>query len=237
MPRKKESPNLLKSKIKIGRIIGIGQSLTKTVVRSAKIVERINGKKVKFYGIKKTNDKFDRKQIVVQQRVYRLLKKAGLPVPNFSRTHTINKNRFFGGTNIYMENVQKRCGKLFDCHNFGNPVFFKKFSAKKDSKLIKDLARDLATIHNLGITTSFVDFWHFYKIQGGLFKKNTWGRVIIDFDKFDLEKNRSHQDRIEREYKILTDIKHFSNEEVFKLFYQEYSLHAKNNFPFIQTNY
>ncbi len=55
------------------------------------------------------------------------------------------------------------------------PTFLKRLTVKKDSQLIKDLATDLATIVDLGLSTPYFDFHGFYKRKDGSLK-----RVIMD---------------------------------------------------------
>jgi len=127
-------------------------------------------KPVKFLG--------KRERVINAKRAYTAFKRAALPVPSFF----IPRIRYFSAPeSILMENLTKRFGKLFPINSkkrSAHPVFLKKLSIKNDSVLIKNLAKDLATIFNLGFVPYAMDFWMFYK------KGNTYERVLVDLTLF-----------------------------------------------------
>lgn len=180
MPRKFISPQVHRSIVKKGILIGKGQRPGRpSTVYRAELVES-NGtrfvaaaKKIKPNALL---EKAERKIALQGQLAWRAFKRAGLPVPSFSRMDLRKKSNAY--LTNYMEDVSLKHRKLFDGHEKGIPVFLKRFSFQKDKNIIMDLAKDLATIHNLGFATHHLDFWHFY--QSG----NTYGRVILDFHDF-----------------------------------------------------
>jgi hypothetical protein len=170
-------------------------------------------------------------QIANEQRVYRLLKKIGLPVPVFSRA-MLKKTRRDKSSQISLiiEDVRQRVGKLYDCHKSGDPIFLSKLKVNKDYNLIKDLAQDLAKIHSNGLTTEFVDFWHFYRVgKWSLFKRGSWGRIFIDFNKLYFERNIGQTKTKQNKKEVLQSIKDNMRKETWKLFYQEYKNAINHN--------
>jgi hypothetical protein len=219
MPRKFVSPNLHKAIINIGKKIGIGQSdFNITKVRSAELIE---GKNV-FHGVFKKKPGVSRISVATTQSIYRSLKKLGLPVPEFSRALSILNKRKVKHPEIFAENLERKYGKLYDCHKKGSPIFLRKLNLKKDSELINNLAKDLATMHRNGIIPNYIDFWHFYKIgDWKLSNRGTWDRVIIDFDKM----FRIPKKEIEYSEFIEKNLKHISRnmkKDVWKEFFRIY---------------
>jgi hypothetical protein len=184
MPRRFQSPNLHKAKVRVLEFLGNGQDLNfVSEVHRAQVTEKTHNGKIDFQAVRKHRPNTTRKQIAYQQSIYRTLKQLKLPVPKFSQTmiEQVGHNK---RTVIIAEDMENKCGKLYDCHKKGNPVFLKKLRLNKDKKLIIALAKDLATMHRAGIAPNHIDFWHFYKTGNwNLFSRGSWDRVIVDFDK------------------------------------------------------
>jgi hypothetical protein len=184
MPRRFQSPNLHKAKVRVLDFLGKGQdpNYTSEVCR-AEVVEKTHDGKLVFQSVRKHRPHESRNHIAHHQSIYRTLRKLKLPVPKFSRT-MLEQLGDHKKTVIIAEDLTKRYGKLEDCHKLGNPVFLKKLRLNKDRKLITNLAKDLATMHLAGIVPKYIDFWHFYQVGNwNLFGRGSWDRVIVDFDK------------------------------------------------------
>ncbi|MFA5763629.1 MAG: lipopolysaccharide kinase InaA family protein [archaeon] len=221
MPRRFDSPNLHKSKIKILGFLGKGQDHNHSEVHKAKVIEKTHDKKLGFQAVRKYRPMESRRSLASQQSIYRNLKHLGLPVPRFSRTmlETIGFNKRMI---IIAENLEKKHGKLYDCHERGNPIFLRKLSIKKDQKLIESLAKDLATMHRAGIIPKHIDFWHFYRTGNwSFFRRGSWDRVIVDFDKmFRIPKKEiEHSEDVERNLK---NISHNMSSKTWKEFHKIY---------------
>ncbi len=201
-PRKVNAPRLTGSKFKFGRKRGVGKdglvsevningSKRISLIKEDHIFRKERGSKL-FRFIKKFSifnrlpvtggskqKRAIRKHFLIsEQRAWHELYKAGLPVPKFHKIDMRIKSKNYMG--IFMEDFSKKHGKLYTAHERGIPLFFKKFSLKKNRVLLKTLAKDLVTINKLGYFPTAVDFWSFYK------DKNTgaWKRVIFDFGTF-----------------------------------------------------
>jgi tRNA A-37 threonylcarbamoyl transferase component Bud32 len=188
--KKNKSPILINAKIRKGRVVGKGQKEHKSqAVREVFIKERM-GKKGFFHGVVKrflpsqTYNQINARQAVINsQLAHRAFLKLGLPVAKIAKADLRTKSKNY--LNIFYENLERKYGKLYDCHKKGVPKFLERFTVEKDKKLLKDLGSDLAKIHSSGYITGFIDFWNFYK------KGETYGRVIVDFDNFMKDKNNA----------------------------------------------
>jgi hypothetical protein len=108
------------------------------------------------------------------QKTWLELKKAGLPVVEFSKADLRRNSPTY--LRAFQPNLKETHRKLIRINQGPFPVFFKKLNIHFDWKLIGDLAKDLATMHNAGLGAGYPDIWALYR------KKNTYDRVIIDFD-------------------------------------------------------
>jgi len=224
MVRKFKDPQLFRSTIRSGRIVGKGQSeRERRFAYEAQVTERERT----YNAVRKVSVITfpSRTQLAQEQRVYRILKCLGLPVPEFSRVRAeeISKGVDFPRLSIIAEDVRHKYGRIYDCHKSGNPKFLRKLRVGKDNKLIKQLAQDLALIYSNNIRSQFVDFWHFYKISRGRFKRPTWGRVYVDFNFFDIDRSRESQ--LHYLAKNRLDIKRNMRKAVWKLFDEEFRKH------------
>ena len=187
-PAAKKTPNVHRAKIRFGKIIGMGQRQKGHIVEEALIVERdARGKEIARHAAVAKRRKFafdtTRKELAQMQSAYRSFRNAGLPVPAFSTVFMRRKGPDGKPEKRYLmlfaENMKAKHGPLIDVHLGGEPLFLRKLAVSKDAGLIKELASDFATISRLGYSTTFIDFWHFYrKPEGG------YGRVIVDLDGF-----------------------------------------------------
>jgi len=122
-----------------------------------------------------------RSNLVHLKRVWRDLKEAGLPVaPQYTPILRKTSPHYLS---LLMTQLERKHGKLIKGHETddGRPILFRKLTIGKDKELIKDLAQDVAKIHNLGYDFPYPDIWAYYK------KGNSYGRAIIDLD--DLRKD------------------------------------------------
>ncbi|MFA5764006.1 MAG: hypothetical protein WC915_04290 [archaeon] len=189
-----KSPQLKRAKLLVGRFIGEGQHLygVDFKVKDLLVSEKQPSGKIKRFRsvLKNSEDNWlTRGDFALMQRIYRKFKQANLPVPSFSRTipkDASSRQKIV----IVAENLEKKHGKLYDGHKNGELRFPKQLSIKEDRKLLVDLAKDLATIHNLGIACNYVDYFHFYK------KGNSYDRVIVDFDKLEFRSGSKLQKSI-----------------------------------------
>jgi hypothetical protein len=233
MPQRHKPPILTGAKIKTGATIGKGQK--EPFSQPVKKV-LIRGKNI-FRGLIKNLNRgsrdpshIPRKAAIRGQLAWRTMWKAGLPVPEISKIDLRKGSKQY--LHLFVEDLRKHYGKLEDCHERGQPIFFKKFSFPKDKRLLTHLANDIATIHSLGYTPDNVDFWHFYK------KGTSWGRVIIDFDGFRKTKRENHiHQSIANVYDISTYLG--TKSEAFKFFVKEYSktCHDRELGSIIQKQY
>ena len=117
-----------------------------------------------------------RKKLARTKRVWRQLKGAGLPVPEQYTPIFRKKSPHY--LSLVMTQLEREHGKLIKGHEtqHGSPVLFHTLDMRKDKELIGGLAKDVATIHNLGYDFPFPDIWAYYK------KGNTYGRVVMDLD-------------------------------------------------------
>ncbi|MFA5764141.1 MAG: hypothetical protein WC915_05020 [archaeon] len=166
---------------------GVGESVKRTLIGNVQTAEKhfhesivekmsLKSRKRVFMVWEKPNDIVA--DAILAQKVWFAFYKAGLPVPRFSKIDLRGKSKTF--LSRYMEDMGLRHGELTDGHLIGKPREDIFNNVKKDPKLIKFLARDLATIYNSGYFSSFMDFWHFYKLSN---KK--LDRVILDFESFE----------------------------------------------------
>jgi hypothetical protein len=224
-------PRINSTEIKIGEPIGRGQRIEKTIVNSAKVIEK-TGKKRRFNAAAKIPSKImghdsTRKRLAESQSAYRKLRNVGLPVPDFSVVST--KSRTSKGKlnehylTTFMENMQRRYGKIYDGHTQGRPTFLSKLCRSKNRGLIKALGEDLAKIHSLGLSCNHLDFWHFYKTQSGSFN-----RIILDFESFRILKDKKIIQRNLRN-NILDAKKNFGKEE-FQIFMDAYFKKYRGDF-------
>lgn len=162
-----------------------------------------------------------RERVINAKRAYTAFKRAALPVPSFF----VPRIRYFSAPeSILMENLVKRFGKLFPINSkkrSSHPVFLKKLSVKNDSILIKDLAKDLATIFNLGFVPYAMDFWMFYK------KGNSYDRVISDITLFTHKNDAIHSQTPKAFFKenmrdSVFAFKENMGQREFELFYGEF---------------
>jgi hypothetical protein len=248
MPKPKKqikSPKLSGNKIKVLRKSGKGQrpkgmnkSISTHLVKIGKkhaIRKRRPGFKVKTF--KEFQKIFPKASLDAQKANYKLylrdnqksvlsLQKswydfyiAGLPVPKFSKIdlRKSSPNRFA----TYMEDVRKRFGKLEETHVNGRPIKILELDAKENKKLVKGLAKDLATIFNLGYYPEYFDFWHFYG------KGKSKNRVILDFDSFKkIPFELKSETKVIAETKLMTLLKYFQG-GCKEIFYEEFYKHLK----------
>ncbi len=162
-----------------------------------------------------------RERIINAKKAYAAFKRAALPVPSFF----VPRLRYFSAPeSILMENLTKRFGKIFPINPMKNntdPIFLKKLLIKKDSVLIKDLAKDLATIFNLGFVPYAMDFWMFYK------KGNSYDRVISDITLFTHKNDAIHSQTPKAFFKenmrdSVFAFKENMGQREFELFYGEF---------------
>ncbi len=215
MPRKGIAPRLHSSTITSNGIIGRGQKYySPSVVWRAEVSEK-SGKK--FSAAAKTigeGTPFQlRHSFLNHQKAWKAFKKAGLPVPTFSKLMLKKDNPYY--LSVFMEDLEKKYGPLRDIHIEGYPKRLSELTAKNNSTLIRDLASDLATIHKLGFSTEFIDFWHFYITPNG--KTN---RVILDFN--DFYKAKHPQDTRIKANENIRMIKYYFGKKEFYIFYKEY---------------
>ncbi len=194
-----------------------------------------NKRKRKNVVVKEMNDKLGvffsphlnalgyRQRIINAKKVYTFLKRKGVAVPSFF----VPRIRMYSGReSIIMEDLRINHGKLYPINpkKSPDPLFLKKLSVKKDYILIKEIARDFATILNGGFIPHALDFWMFYK------KENSYGRVISDLTLF-THKNDEIYSATPRSYfteqkqELLNEFYHFLGKEEFKLFLKEYESH------------
>jgi len=183
------APRLTGAKITKGKVIGRGQRLfvrpVKEVLidgehtaakRPPRLIERVRRKFIKSgYDTAKMPNAL--KTAILAQEVWRDFQKANLPVPSYSKIDLRSTSPTF--MTRFMENLKIKYGPLIDGHKHGAPKKEVFERVRKDPELVKKLAQDFATIHNLGYTSELLDFWHFYEKNGKL------NRVIIDFESFE----------------------------------------------------
>ena len=167
----------------------------------------------------------NRSELARHQRTWRTFKKLGLPVPEFSAVYSRRPKSKKEGRkylSTFMENMTKKHGPLKETHQLGDPLELNTLTVKKDSKLIKNLAKDLATIHNTNYLTDHLDFWHFYKKKDG-----TRGRVILDFNGFYIMDIKEEQ-HINHATNLVLVRKNLGPQE-WNIFMKEYLTHYKLN--------
>lgn len=221
MFKRQKAPLLTNSKIKVGIAIAKGQKTQSKPVK--KVFVR---SKIPFKGlIKNLNRKsnFQRytpeKIAIIGQQAWFAFLKAKLPVPKISKLDLRKNSKYY--LHLFVEDLRKRHGELIDCHTQGDPTFFKRLLIPRDRIILKKLAGDLSKIHSLGFAAENVDFWHFYR------KKNTWDRVIIDFDGFRKQGKARHQESVfENIYDIGTNLGTKSKE--FRYFIHDYTKNCNN---------
>ena len=221
MPRKISNPKLKGSKIKISKSLGKGQGggLSPKVRRA---IIREPGTKRKVYAAMKKlaifGETYKREDIAQGQVAWKAFYRAGLPVPKFSKVELRKGHEHYLA--VFMEDMVKKHGRIIDGHELGQPVFLRKLSVERNGSLIKNLAKDLATMHNIGFTTRYLDFWHYYKNR-----KGKWNRVILDFNGFEKEFDKNVT--ITRLRHNITHAKEHFGKREFMLFFEEYLKHYK----------
>jgi hypothetical protein len=137
MPQKHKSPILTGARIRTGAVVGKGQKMFSLPVKKV----FVRGKNT-FIGLIKNLNRGSRdpnheprKAAIRGQIAWRTLFRAGLPVPEISKIDLRKKSSTY--LHLFVEDLRKKYGKLEDCHEHGQPTFFKKFSFPKDKKLLK----------------------------------------------------------------------------------------------------
>jgi hypothetical protein len=115
---------------------------------------------------------------ITAQRAWFAFFKAGLPVPEFSKLDLRTRSNNF--LSRFMQIIKPKDSQLVDGHVAGSPNPDVFVSIRKKPNKIKELAKDLVTIYDLGFFSRHLDFWHFY-----IGKNNEWERVILDFESFE----------------------------------------------------
>jgi hypothetical protein len=143
--------------------------------------------------------------------LFKRMKNAGLPVPKTGVV--IHKEQAYIAVEPFLRNGQKSVLMPINSrHGYSKPVFLSKLSVKRNSSLIIDLAKDLATIANLNISTEYFDLHGFYKKRDG-----TLTRIIMDTNHLKNCKFTSHEIKsIVSEIKKVWQRKRYSAEK--KLF-------------------
>ena len=216
MPRKGIAPKLHDSGIVPNGLIGRGQKYyTPSIVWRAELTERKSGKRftAAAKSILEGTPNQIRHSFLNHQKAWRALRKAGLPVPKFSRV-MLKKDHLYYLT-AFMEDMEKKHGPLLDGHVGGYPMHLETLKVGKNSTLIKSLASDLATIHKLGFSTTHIDFWHFYTNKLGEEE-----RIILDFNDFYKAKGPDEANIIARK-NVRTMQEHLGKKEFF-IFYKNY---------------
>lgn len=90
--------------------------------------------------------------------------------------------------------VNERSGPLA-----GRPYFLARLKVPRDARLIRDMARETATMYNHDVYSFWFDFYGFYPRKDG-----TWGRLIMDTDELTIGTTRKARD--EFAYNMLATI-------------------------------
>ncbi|MFA6268847.1 MAG: hypothetical protein WCW13_04895 [archaeon] len=223
--RKIKAPRIVNNLVTQGGLIGNGRSgeVFKGEIRNLGVVGKVwnSAIKVPFSELTETRSPPTREDIIGRQKVWGAFKQAGLPVAGYHKID-LRKELVGGKVNPYylstfMPNMEAK-KKLQLVHDaYGRPVFLSRLSVSQDRKLIKSLAKDLATIHSVGFAfKKYVDFWHFYP------KGKTFGRVILDFEEF--AKNMGEKKCVENVIVVLNYLKPTEGQ----YFAQRYFAECKN---------
>lgn len=111
----------------------------------------------------------------IQESILTLMRENGLPALRSGAV--VNEGQAFLAVESFLRKANTE-SKLIPINRrsvSSTPTFLKDLTVKNDSQLIKDLAKDLATIVDLGLSTPYFDFHGFYKRKDG-----SWKRVIMD---------------------------------------------------------
>ncbi len=246
MPQnKRKKPVLVISKIGNLQEKFLGEGRTNKVYSSKTTQNGVRfnlvRKKAKLHTAVRALEKFPvanqnfKRRLIATNKIWYSFYMAGLPVPRYRKIDLrtgkgsrvdkegnpikiTNKNYL----SVFERNVAGK-KKLIQVHDsfYGNPVFFNILSLPKDKKLAINLAKDFATITNLGFDTTHFDFWELRK------KGNTFERRIVDIDSESILR-KSNLFLSESIPKKLNILKLHMDGAVFKLFLQTYLSNIKS---------
>lgn len=158
------------------RLLGKGKEgeVKAVTIKSPFFNSRVAAQKTHARLIAKSSTENVHRVIAKNKKVWRDFKKAGLPVAEFYTPVLRKESKHY--LTVLAEDFTKKHGELIQIHNnYGEPVLFRELTVAKDSKLLRELAHDLATIDTLRYNTDYLDFWSLYRKPDG-----SYGRVIAD---------------------------------------------------------
>ncbi|MBI5225874.1 hypothetical protein HY994_01375 [Candidatus Micrarchaeota archaeon] len=153
--------------------------------------------------------------------VFDELRNAGLPVPRFafSRVRKLNGRKT---GELFMQaldpaNLMDVRADLDGVYSIVRPIRLGTLVGNRHVRLIRHLASDLATLHNLGYSTNFMDFWAL--VHSG--NKDPKGRVILDIGMLKKSANPpTHW--TSATHALETCYGHFRSTDASRLFFNEY---------------
>ncbi len=202
--------SILESKLVWKERLGTGQIRTVTRVTVGKEEKNLVKKTIHIDYVGK--EKEAKRLLTREAKLLRLFEINGIKVPK-----NIKVDLRKGQEGLWMEDLSQE-GEIIETHVRGNPIKFRELSIQKHEQTIRELARQLKTIHSLGYHLVFdiIDIWVFIKKGGQLIP------AVVDTEFITKSKKRIQEHRRENvEY-----IGCYLGKEEFQLFKKEYVEYA-----------
>jgi hypothetical protein len=108
-------------------------------------------------------------------KIFNKMRKAQLPVPKAGIVVSNGQAYIAVESFLRKGNSKSILTPINTINGRSTPTFLKKLNVRHHSELIKALAKDLATLSNIGLSTEYFDIHGFYKRQDGSIE-----RIIMD---------------------------------------------------------